>query len=585
MPTTVYDVNLRYTADDRASRGLRGIASQADRTSKALGGIKTLLFGIGSSVALLTGKRLLIDYNSELEQMKLSMATIGTMQMKKPFEEARAEANKLIRDFEKMAAEAPLASTKDFAEMATDIAPAIAMAGGGFQKLKSMAAGAVAAAAATRTRADVAALDIQQMLMGTVTVRDRMARQLLSSRGMDHIDFNKKSAKERAEITESLLNDPALKRLASEAGNTFMGQVAGLKDRLQIALGRVGLPLMKAIGAEFEKINNWIKTHPVQLQNIINKLSEGLSSGFRFVKGVVGTLVAHKDTLLTLAKAFIVFKGIKFGVGAITGMAQGIGGAAAGMMNSFGVAGGASATLATRLATAAGLVGTFGAALAAATQAYFSWRMDQVTKQQDRQAHFGGFASDIADMRARERRKFGSGRFGEGASSFLAAARRTLQSGRETGVISADGRINEGRLAQAAQATFKGIGQDQFAKHVIAMREQVANALEAERVGAIRTFKTLQESAEVAAASIKATGRAFFESIGGGGFLDMVLGTGQNNEEWRNLAPDRGDLNVTIHKIEIASEDPDRFVFGLTHAFERAEKARTQARDVIAGGF
>jgi hypothetical protein len=570
VPSTIYDISLRYQTEDRASLGLRGIASQADKTAHSLRGIKTLLGTVAGGIAFATGKRMLIDYNSELEQMKLSMSTIGSMQMKMPFEEARAEADKLVKTFEQLAAKAPLASTKDFAEMATDIAPAVAMAGGGFQKLKSMTAGAIAAAAATRTRADVAALDIQQMLGGTVALRDRMARQLLSSRGIDHLEFNKKSAFERASLTESLLNDPALKRMAAEAGGTFKGQISSLKDQIQIALGKVGLPLMKAMAVEAQKINAWIEKHPVDIQNTIAKLGEGLKAGFGAVKTGVSFLVDHKGTLLNLARAFLVFKGVKFGVGAM----QGIAGVASRLTASFASLGAASTGLAGGLTAAIGPLTAFTAAAAAGIQMFADWRIDQITKSQDERARFGAFASDIVDLQTRV-----GPRVGPPTRSFLAGADRTLQSARHSGILTSTGKINEQALQRAVVASGV-IGADQFEKRLASARAVLIGAIDAEKSGAIAAFKSLR----IAAEQVAAIGRPFFKMAD---VLNEIYAgkMGAPDEQWKGLAPERGDLNVTIQKIEIASEDPDRFVFGMVGAFEDAAKRPTQARAVITGGF
>lgn len=50
---------------------------------------------------------------------------------------------------------------------------------------------------------------------------------------------------------------------------------------------------------------------------------------------------------------------------------------------------------------------------------------------------------------------------------------------------------------------------------------------------------------------------------------------------WHPTNPEKTDVHVTIEKIEVASEDPDRFVFGLVKALGDVGKHPTQARSSL----
>lgn len=58
----------------------------------------------------------------------------------------------------------------------------------------------------------------------------------------------------------------------------------------------------------------------------------------------------------------------------------------------------------------------------------------------------------------------------------------------------------------------------------------------------------------------------------------------QDMSKWIN-PPGKSDVNVTIQKIEVASDDPDRFVHGVVSAAEQIANNPTQAQSVIVGGF
>lgn len=555
MASTVYEVKLAYVTNDRASAGLKAIASEADRTKFSLGGLKTILLGLGTGFAARAGYKMLVDYNSEIDQMKIGMSTVISMQMHKPFEQARKESDKLVNNLQQLAKKSP-ATTKDFVEMANALAPAVAMAGGGTKQLESMTAGAVTAGLATGVRPEMAALDIQQMLMGTVGMRDRMARQLLASKGVDHVAFNQMSAGKRFKMTQDLLNDPALKTAAEAFGKSFQGQLSTLKDQLQIALGKVGLPLMKALTAEFSKINTWIEKHPQELKAMITTLQHGVMNIFGYVKSVFSFIIKHKDTLMNIGKAFIVFKVAMFGKSLVNGLES----AAANMAKS-------STSLASRM----GMVATALAALAAGAQFIADQILDSQEKRQENREKVGGVFRDVAGVRGS---KFGT------ETDALRAENRLLHSARETGIINKKGGIDKKLLAAAVGSEtgdiFGATTQRLYTQSLAALQ----NALEAEKKGAITSFKILQMTAAEFNQQMIGLGQHLF-GVGDQMFDMFMRPFGGGHVP----TPDKPKVNVTIQKIEVESPDPDRFVFGMVAAVEKIAKNPTQAQSALAGGF
>lgn len=610
--STIYDIRVRYTADDKASKTLGSIASSADRAKISLGQVKGLILAVGTGAAMMAGKRALIDYNSQIDQMKIGMSTIITMQMHKPWEQARKEADRLVENLQEIAKKSP-ATTKDFVEMASAIAPAVAMMGGGVGKLQSLTQGAVIAGMATGTRPDVAALDIQQMLMGTVNLRDRMARQLLGSRGIDHLDFNKKTAKERAEITESLLNDPALKKAADAMGESFAGQVSTFKDQLQIGLGKVGLPLMQEITKEVKKWNTWIEKNPAKIRMITKELSSMLISSFNFLKDTAKFFVDHRETLLAIAQAFLVFKGTQIAgmalntvVGGLKNFTNTIRSTTVGMVNMIGGAGGATGVrgafggLINVLRGAGGVIPSLGLLAAGA---FTLWKIlnkpnaDREAGAKRLNAALGERAGEmgrLADLKRQrdvlERALMNKGigvweqkntpEYAElqklSGSIAKMEERMTFNTKMTPAQMQEDARILRD-LREISPGMAKIIAEDLsgYDKSALINNKKQLGLTGLHETDVIQVLDSIYSRYRFRLGELEKL--AYPEK-----FAQEEVAAG---EEWSPGNIDKLNMNVTINKIEVASEDPDRFVFGAVKAFERAAKNPTQAEHAITGGF
>jgi hypothetical protein len=202
--------------------------------------------------------------------------------------------------------------------------------------------------------------------------------------------------------------------------------------------------------------------------------------------------------------------------------------------------------------------------------------MEGIDKEQRVKNRFGGVNQDVADMQKLEHRKFGSGRFGEGASAYLAAARRTLQSSREVGLIGKNGQINERVLVETIKSA--GLYGRQGAKAHEAMRSQLLDALEAERAGAIQTFKTLQTTAEVAAAAYRAATEAIAVGMFGEAGAQFWGLTKPSDSDRANI---KDNINVHIAKVEVPAKDPDRWIIDLGRFAAKHVRAPRQARAAL----
>jgi len=172
---------------------------------------------------------------------------------------------------------------------------------------------------------------VTQMLAGTVAIRDRYARQLLAGIGeQDYHKFNSYTATKRAQLVQKSFEQPSLMSAANAFGETFAGVTSTLKDNLEIALGKVGMPLFKAVTAEVKSWNEWMGANQEKLAEIGRTIGDGLVTGFKYAKSAAEFLVANAGTIMDIGKVWLMFRLAGGLGGTIGGALGGIGGAVGG---------------------------------------------------------------------------------------------------------------------------------------------------------------------------------------------------------------------------------------------------------------
>ncbi len=615
--STVYDVRVRYALDDKASKGLGGVALAADKASQKTMSLKGALLGVGVAAAgiLTLGKRALIDYNANIDKMKIGLTTVLQMQLHKPFERAKEEAALLFKNLQEIAKKSP-ATTQQFIEMANQIAPAVAASGGGIDKIQNLAEGGMIASQALGIRQDVAGLDIKQMLQGTVTERDMMANQLIMSQGMTKEAFNAMDPAKRAAKVEEIFQNPALKKAAEEFGQSFVGQASTFSDQLQIALGQVGKPLMASLTEEVKRWNTWIEKHPKTIAKISEQIGGMIKNTFTFVRNVVGWLVDHRDMIMMVAKTFLVFKGAQLatnifksfvtGVTGLLGQIKTAGSSLMGVIGggSGGLTGGFKGLIGV-LSGAGGVIPVFGGLIAAGIGLW-----DTLTKINDSEADRarrmdfdeaiaagGTRAQRLAEIDNMMAQKYDANgnimRQGDFGALPADQQARILQ---EKTNLEKDFANPEstGAIVRSMSDTLKKHGLNGFEGLSPAdlgskngMGFNLFESLYADNpdakklIGEIDSFyvKLSNLTTKEKEAIFQA---AFPEQFGMP--VNQPPAPTDYSQGWGG-GPTKADVKVTINKIEVASEDPDRFVFGMVKAVENVAKNPTQAASAIVGGF
>lgn len=594
--STVYDVKVKYSLDDRASMGVKNIGKEAAKSSEGIFSLKHAMEALMVKEIFSLGKEYLIDFNSEMEKLRIGMTTVMQMNLHMPFEKANAAADKLFLTFQDLAKKSPL-TTKDFMEMAAAIAPAVSGAGGGPEKLAKLTKGALTAGLAYGKDSMTTGMAVSEMMMGNARKTNPLAMSLIGSTGMDHNEFNKMDPVERAKLVEKILTDPALDKAADRFGETLVGQASTFSDQMQIALGQVGLPLTQMITAEFKKMNTWIEEHPKRIAEIMQSLQDGIKSAFDFVKGVTGWLVDNRELLFTIGKTFLVFKGAQIGTQVFKKFGEGIGdfvvklkASGNSITNMFSGAGGGGGLM--------GAIGAFSGGLSTAVLAVtaFAGALDIVKVLLNTHA--------AEDKKGRENALSLHEATGElpGLLKRRAEVQDLLKNSTDSDLIQRhqnqlkdiDEKLHDREtmglaLRKIDEASRAGGGMSlrdaslgQLQGNVLAhlpdtfdsrnVDENTKIMKEVDATLKIFQAQTLEERTEI----LK---HAFPEQWG----KSMDAPKVAPDAPWTGSS--KPNVNITIQKIEVASEDPDRFVFGLVKIGEQSSKHPTSSQHATAGGF
>ncbi len=519
-----YPVTLVYTLQDKAGPGLKGLANsarEAANNTDALGGaLGKVMMAAGAFVGIGKAKSAFIDFNAEVENSKISIATVSRMFGKSgSWGAAMTDADALFERYQQAAIQST-ATTKDFLGMHQKLAPALTATGVSAAKMEEIVKGATNAAPIFNVDASMMALDIESMLRGNVTSRDRAADTMIKSLGMDRETFNTKvraNAGFAIEVLSKTLSGPAMKEAAAAFEGSFQGALSTLEDMFQILSGKAGQGLFAIITEEIKSWNKWLLANKETVESVRKTVSEGLVSGFKTVKTFVQYIVENKSTLMALGGLFIAFKGAAAGAGALGGMVQsfsGMGSMAGQVQTSFGGIVSASANVASGLAAL--YVG------AQALAAYFdNWHKGSVEK--DRTLH---------DVNMAIKSALGGSKSGQ--AEVLGIARRA-------GAVTAGGGLDTMKMAEY----FRSKGGESSPAVLLQEVDMVA-----------RVFKRMGK-----------------DQIAPMTFDPDVIERKQSDGKLKTPPT----VHIQIARVQVDSSDPDRFVMGLVEIGKRALSRPTQA--------
>lgn len=576
--TTTYDVKVKYSLDDKASRALKGIGRGAEKAEKRTRRLRTGLGSIARVAAVGGGlfgiKKAwdaTIGFNRTLANTQMQLRTVLQLNLGGTFAENTERSSMLMNQLREDAKKSA-GTFQEMVNFSSNIAAGITKAGGSMEDLRNITRLSVVAAAAFGERADVAALDIRQALAGTLGAKDRFAIQL----GIDPESFNKLSQAQRLLELKNKLNTKAIRDAADAYQNSFEGSFSTFKSTIQEFGGRVGAKLFARLAKELQKANKWFEKNSAAVDRIANKLADGLLRAFEFAKKTFMFIIEHKELLLTLAKAFLVTKAA---------------GGLAGMFVNFG---GGLSNAGQALGKFAGAVG-----IAAVAAQEIASRVDKAQE-----------ASISADVRRSSLRRAVE-TFEQGRTKGTTAAFR------EQGIISDKG-ISVGAIAgQAELSFFERAAFEELAKKG---RANLGLGQELTAADARGNLKLALDTLEVAkkavakqdAASFMKFGQDLFQKMKQSELLRLTLTQEQLKREaeakknlmamgqWlasmQDLVPPaiselfkdekktakKPDTKISKMVINVASDDPDRFAVGLEGLFTDLARNGAQAAATLS---
>lgn len=589
--STVYDVSIRYDMDDRASKGLEALGRSAEHADQSAHELTDTLKGLAGifmvGEAFHKGKELFVDFNREMQNIRIQgAAMLQSNDIAQSFEDGTRMAGKMVDEFQRFAVTSPV-TTKELAHFANGISVAVAQAGGGVAMIEKFTEQGVIAAKAFGANADYAALEITEGIQRGMTVRQRFLKQLVATQHVDQAQFNAMDATQRAALLMKALDSPAMKAAAIAFGHSFDGVTSTLKDNIEILGGKIGAPLFSAITVEIQSWNTWLKDNEVRVHDWGVQFSRYLMDGFGAVKSAVTFLMDHKDTLIKIGEVWAASKmlgafsggslGGKDGFGANQMAAMrkggpGFGQVAGGAMMGVALGGltGADSMVTTIMGVTGalgtlpgplGLLGTAATAAIAGLQTLANWVTEKMLDEDKKTAD----AIQVMDL---SKRVAEQGMFTTGAANSSDATTRRL------------GRQEQDALYGPLVAKVRDLGA--FNQDATVDDDKLRRRLSEMDIGTV-----------AAEAIVKDVHVAFdhFQQNGGllQGRIQRLLGLNTvsrfDPDVDKRRKAEKTHVNVTIQKIEVASQDPDRFAFGLDKAFKKLVQNPTAARDALRGGF
>jgi hypothetical protein len=374
-----------------------------------------------------------------------------------------------------------------------------------------------------------------------------------------------------------------------------------LQDKVEITFGHAGHQMFMAITGEVKAINQWLSDNDALVEQWGAKLGMYLKEGFGHVRTAVAFLVEHKDTLLKVGEVWAASR-ILGGMGAFSGagMAGGMAGMGAwlggsnkmGLLGTAGqsanlslgqVLGGAASSvfiakylgadklqssvtgLTGALSTLPGPIGLVGTALNGLVLAieYAENELDRSHKEfVDKTAEQQAFMSALLKATSGE----------TGALTDMAL------NGKNSATVAAGWDTAQQTLGAIVEEVHQAGAYTKDAQLDLTKMSQYLAGIGIEGQAQSAYLKTAAEAFKFFGAGSGATPEGLYNRLG-------IKYTDFDSEDGKRKSKKPTPINVTIQKIEVASEDPDRFAMGLSRSFRKLNQNPTAAVDALHGSL
>jgi hypothetical protein len=355
---TKYEVSTDYVVHDHASDPLHHIQESAEHTAEAVESLKHGLQMVAEVTGLYSviskAKDAFLGFNSAVEQSQLKLATMITANYVANWDQATKAAEEMRGKFQEIAETVPV-TANEMSQFADRISSAYK---GNLNDLAEFSARAAVISKVMVGSAEGGAMQITRMLAGQVSERQAMGKALLNSMGMNSQQWKALTAEQRTTKLSTAVQSDTFKDMQKTLGDTYQGVTEVFKDKVEVTLARIGMPLFKAITAEVKSWSEWMDKNKDKLDEIGRTITSSLITGFHAIKDVFTFIYDHADILMTIGKLYAATA-----VGGMIGGALGNAGSGiAGMLSKFGAGGSMMAPVTGGSAMgSAGLIGAAGA--------------------------------------------------------------------------------------------------------------------------------------------------------------------------------------------------------------------------------
>jgi len=533
--TTTYDVITRYLVDDKSTplvvkmtKEVRTLESSVAAASAGMGNMGGLFGRLGGMIAgylgFQQGNKHLIQFNSNMEQAKITMAGMMAQAGRGDYVNNLETAATLVKQMQ-MDARSSVGTTQDYVQMATAIIQPLTMAKGTLEDLRNLTKQTVVASRAMGIGADVAARDVTQAIMGRYSTMDPFLARILPSIGYTgetgRAKWRALEESKRLSELKRALGSKGIADMAKGQEFSFTGVFSTFQDNVEMTLGKVGMPLFKGITAELKQWNIWLDKNQNKVQAFAKDFGGDLLTAAKAFTSTMKFAAEHWKQMLGAAVA------IK-ATGILTSMAGGA--AAAGTAGAAGMPFAGKLAAVTLVASAVYMTGT----------AIADW-IDK--KQGERNEAAGRFDQSTLSMFDKAKQGIGKG----DARAFAAMAQMQ-------GLADDKGNVNQPRVLAGIQT----LSDDQ--------RMQLARSMGSptDKPWMLHSEVLAKEAAQQFAVYLR-------EAIGNGPQGDLM--SRMDTSQAAQLAKiEKPKINVTINRIEVATDDPDRFVMRMVGAFRNAAK-------------
>lgn len=545
--TTTYDVVTRYMTEHHGGPALQQMTTQVQALERSASSAHSMFGKIGTVVAGYFGvqqaNRNLLEYNSTMEQARLQMAGMMAQAGRGNFQGNLGVAATLMRQMRDDAAKT-VGTTQDYVNMASMLVQPLTMAGASIENLRDMTRQTVVASRAMGIDAAVSARDVDQAIRGVYHSVDQFTGKLLTPLGYGGEEgrrkFNAMTMQQRLAEVQRALGSKAIADMAAAQETSFEGVTSTTKSILQEMLGKVGLPLFEEIKKKLYEWNDWLQKNERKVDEIAKLVGGTILDGFRAIKDVTFFIAEHwKSVALTwgaLKAAGFLAQG--------AGMAGGVSGVA-------GVAGAAGqmagATLSQKIAV--------GSIVASAILIGGIELSEWIKRRQDEGIKLEGATG------------LGLQRQVEAAMNNPAKVAAMMNALTQSGLMSGDS-LNRAVFERAMSAS--------DLRH----RGEWANLLGVHRRGDSQWLDEQTDPTKLMEAMVRWVDRWKTPPYN---MMDDV------SKPWRMPGGkdvpmptvEKPKVNVTIHKIEVASDDPDRFSFNFVESLRDVARNPTGASGLV----